>query len=146
MLKTKQVINSKTGKSRGFMFWTEPDAPQEPTLETLTWLHSIATGRATGQKMLVGKLGDLWIEIIGYGDLLGTYTVRQLPDGNPPAFYSPLTQQKNHYSADIHAATLRAELECLFNCHQNPLIHEFQSGWDDAGTNDFTDGRGRVID
>ena len=117
MLKTAQRIGKRfdgTIGPVGFFFWSELDSPQEPTAETLKWLHAIAITRATGQKIIAGKLNGIWIEIEGEGEMLGTYAVRQLPDGTPPAFYSPLTQQKNHYSADIHAATLRADLECLF--------------------------------
>ena len=114
MLQTKQVINSQTGQPRGFIFWSVPDKPQEPTPATLQWLTKIAQTRATGQKIIAGKLSGLWVEIEGAGEMLGTYAVRQLPDGNAPAFYSPLTQQKNLYSAEIHAATLRADLEYLF--------------------------------
>ena len=117
MHKTKSLIGRRydgTFGKIGTLLLPVPVQPQEPTPQTLQWLTTLAQARATGQTMLVGQMGALWIEIIGLGEMLGTYTIRQLPTGIPPAFYSPLTQQKNYYTTEIHAAILRAELSSLF--------------------------------
>lgn len=125
MLTTKKRIEKRfDGKLGpvGVFFFSTPEGAQEPTAATQhsiprpigEWLRTIATARATGQKMLVGKFNGLWVEIEGNGEMLETYTIRQLPDGKPPQFYSETTQQKNHYSADVHACTLRKQLQALF--------------------------------
>ena len=115
MLQTKSLISTNFDQKQapvGFFFG--PPRPTEPTPHTLSWLLSIAMQRATGDSILVGKYRGHWVEIEGNGEMLETYAVRQLPDGTPPQFHSEVTQQRNHYSADVHACTLRQHLETLF--------------------------------
>lgn len=115
MLQTKPLISTTFDNKPGpvgFFFGPPPQA--EPTAQTLKWLQSVANQRATGDKMLVGLYRGHWVEITGTGEMLETYAARQLPDGSPPLFYNPITQARNHYSADVHSCTLRQHLEALF--------------------------------
>ncbi len=128
MLQTK----TRTGKRFdgsvgpvGLLFWTVTDETKEPTPHTLKWLLSIALQRATGDKILVGKYRGHWVEIEGNGEMLATYAVRQLPDDNPPLFFSEPTQGRNHYSADVHACTLRQHLTALFVFDPRGVGHDF---------------------
>lgn len=115
MLQTKAHISTTFDNQPGPVgFFFSPPPPTEPTPHTLKWLLSIAMQRATGDKILVGKYRGHWVEIEGNGEMLETYAVRQLPDDTPPMFYEEQTQAQNHYSADVHACTLRQHLETLF--------------------------------
>ena len=92
----------------------------KPTPDILQWLYKTAVARATGDKMLVGIYQGAWVEITNHGPGLDTYTIRQLPNGTPPAFYPPLSmplstpQQRIWYTAEINAQVLKSGLSCLF--------------------------------